>query len=64
MSKIRITERDIKKALKKVKHPILPYPKTSDMIESEVIKVKVHNFGKIKGEQQWNGQQQLGYGQV
>jgi len=43
------TKGERKKALRKVKHPILPYPKTGDIIESEVIKVKVHNFGRIDG---------------
>ena len=38
------TKGEKKKALRKVKHPILPYPKTSDIIESEVIKVKVNKY--------------------
>ncbi len=43
------TKGDRKKALRKIKHPILPYPKTGDIMESEIVKIKVHKFGRIDG---------------
>ena len=35
-------------AMKNIKHPILEYPKTGNIIESEIIKIKVHKFGTFK----------------
>ena len=32
-----------RKALKNLKHPLLPYPKTADIVEPEVIKIKVRS---------------------
>ena len=35
-------------AVQNLKHPTFPYPKTADIIEPEIVKIKVHRFGVIK----------------
>jgi len=35
-------------AMQNIKHPIFPYPKTADIKESEVVKIKVHKFGTFQ----------------
>ncbi len=32
-----------RKALKNLKHPLFPYPKTADIVVPEVMKIKVYN---------------------
>jgi len=34
-------EEKAQKALKNLKHPLFPYPKTADIVEPEVLKIKV-----------------------
>ena len=36
-------KREKRTATQNLKHPIFPYPKTADIMEPEVIKVKVYN---------------------